>query len=199
MLLQVCDRRRCPSAIRGPSMPSSHGSEPRSVRSPVLPSIPIGCGFRRPHINHRTQSKGLINWALYSGRRSSRCVWGGRDLLQQRKSTEDQQMVFPGSLEVLSWSNMNTEEFFKESRILNTCWNRDDLDEIFVTGCIVSCHFYPRPQSAPTGIVVVHCVRPSVRPSVHPEGRYRSNPLRILAISLKSGGMMHSTMKRIAT
>ena len=65
--LQVCDRRRCPSAIRGPSMPSSHGSEPRSVRPPVLPSIPIGCGFRRPHINHRTQSKGLINWALYTG------------------------------------------------------------------------------------------------------------------------------------
>ena len=37
--------------------------------------------------------------------------------------------------------------------------------------------FYPRPPSAPTGIVVGHCVRPVVYPSVRPEGRYRPNSL----------------------
>ena len=38
----------------------------------------------------------------------------------------------------------------------------------------------------------------SVGPSVHPEWRHCSNSLRISAISLKFGGMMHSTMEQIA-
>ena len=40
--------------------------------------------------------------------------------------------------------------------------------------------------------------RPSACPPVRPERRYRSNFLRISAIGLKFGGMMHSTMKQIA-
>ena len=39
-------------------------------------------------------------------------------------------------------------------------------------------------------------MRPPVRPSACPERRYHSNALRISAISLKFGGMMHSTMKQ---
>ena len=64
----------------------------------------------------------------------------------------------------------------------------------------------PPAAIGPTGIIVVHCVRPPVRPSVRlpvcppvrPERRSRSNSLRITAIDLKLGGMMHSTMKHIA-
>ena len=59
--------------------------------------------------------------------------------------------------------------------------------------CII-IHFYPRPPLAPTGIVVGH----SVFPSVHSEWCSFSNSLRISAISLKFGGMMHSTMEQIA-
>ena len=47
--------------------------------------------------------------------------------------------------------------------------------------------------SAPTGFDVGHCVHPFVRPERH----YHSNFLRISAISLKFGGMMHSNMKQI--
>ena len=53
---------------------------------------------------------------------------------------------------------------------------------------------YLWPPSAPTGIDVGHCVRPSVRPERH----YHFNSLRISAISLKFGGMMHSTMDQMA-
>ena len=45
-------------------------------------------------------------------------------------------------------------------------------------------------------------VRPSVSPSVclyvRPERTYRSNSLRISAVSPKCGGMMHSTMEQVA-
>ena len=37
-----------------------------------------------------------------------------------------------------------------------------------------------------------------LRPSVRPEWYYHSSTLRILAISLKFDGMMHSTMEQIA-
>ena len=47
----------------------------------------------------------------------------------------------------------------------------------------------------PMGIVVGHRAG---RPSVRPERRSRSNSLRIIAISLKFGGIMHSTMEHIA-
>ena len=58
--------------------------------------------------------------------------------------------------------------------------------------------FCPRPPSAQMGIVVGHCVRstgrlsvrPPVYPSVRPERHYRSNSLRISALSLKFGGMI---------
>ena len=39
----------------------------------------------------------------------------------------------------------------------------------------------------------LYCRR-SLRPSVCPKGRYRCNSLKILALSLKFGGMVHSTM-----
>ena len=39
------------------------------------------------------------------------------------------------------------------------------------------------------GIVVIPCVRPSVRSERH----YGSNSLKILAVNPKFGGMMHST------
>ena len=66
--------------------------------------------------------------------------------------------------------------------------------------------FYPQLPSAPTGIVVGNCVHPSVcpavcpsvHPSVHPEWHSCFNSLRISAISLKFGGMMHSTVEQIA-
>ena len=41
-------------------------------------------------------------------------------------------------------------------------------------------------------------LRPGVCLSVRPERRYRSNSLGISTISLKFGGMMHSTMEQIA-
>ena len=41
-------------------------------------------------------------------------------------------------------------------------------------------------------------IRPSACPSVRPNRSSRSNSLRISAISLKFGGMMHSTMEQIA-
>ena len=51
---------------------------------------------------------------------------------------------------------------------------------------------------APTGIDdcvdVGHCVRPSVRPERH----YHLSFLKISAINLKYGGMMHSTMEQVA-
>ena len=58
---------------------------------------------------------------------------------------------------------------------------------------------------APTGIVISHCIRPfahtsihlSVCPSVRPECHYQINSLMISTISLKFGGMMHSTMEQI--
>ena len=56
--------------------------------------------------------------------------------------------------------------------------------------------FYPRLPSVPTRIVVAPCFRLSVHPSVRPERRYQSYTLRILAISLKFGGMEHSTRSR---
>ena len=63
-------------------------------------------------------------------------------------------------------------------------------------------HFNPGPPSAPTDIVVGHCVRPAGRlpvcSSVRPERRSRSNSLGFLAISLKFSGKMHSTIKQIA-
>ena len=37
-----------------------------------------------------------------------------------------------------------------------------------------------------------------MRPSIRAKRRYRSNYLRISAMGLKLGGMMHSTMKQIA-
>ena len=55
-------------------------------------------------------------------------------------------------------------------------------------------HFYPWPPLAPTRIVVCPCVCPFVCP----KQRYHTNSLRISAISLKFGRMMHSTMKHIA-
>ena len=58
--------------------------------------------------------------------------------------------------------------------------------------------FLPSAAIGPTGIVVGHCVRPSVRLSVRPERRSRSNSLRISANIPKFGGMMHSTMEQIA-
>ena len=45
-----------------------------------------------------------------------------------------------------------------------------------------------------------YCRRPMrmpVRPSARPERRYASNSLRISAIGLKFGGMMHNTMKQL--
>ena len=54
--------------------------------------------------------------------------------------------------------------------------------------------FFASAAIGPTGIVVGHCVRPSVRPERHS----RSNALRISTISLKFGGMMHNTMAQIA-
>ena len=58
------------------------------------------------------------------------------------------------------------------------------------------CHFITHawPPSTPTGIDISHCVHPSVRPEIH----YHSNSLRISAISIIFGGMMHSNMKPIA-
>ena len=62
----------------------------------------------------------------------------------------------------------------------------------------IAQYFYPR---SPTGIVVVPCVRPSVCPAAclsdHPERRYRSNSLRISAIGLKFGGVVHINNKHI--
>ena len=56
--------------------------------------------------------------------------------------------------------------------------------------------------SAAIDIVVGYCVRPSlcpsVRPSVRPERRSHSNSLRISAISLNFGRMMHSNIQQIA-
>ena len=59
---------------------------------------------------------------------------------------------------------------------------------------------YPPSPSAPTGIVVVPCIRPPVRPTVcRPERRrYHSYSLRISPIGLKYGRVMHSDMKEIA-
>ena len=37
-----------------------------------------------------------------------------------------------------------------------------------------------------------------IHPSIHPERRHHSNSLRISAISLNFGGMIHSTMKQIS-
>ena len=59
-------------------------------------------------------------------------------------------------------------------------------------------NFHPQPQSALTG-TVGHCVRPSVCPSVRPEWCYHSNSLRISAMSLKCGEVVHSTMEQIIT
>ena len=63
--------------------------------------------------------------------------------------------------------------------------------------------FYPEPPSARRVMSsAIASVRPSIclsiRPSVHPEWRFLYNTFRIIAISLKFGGAMHSTMEGIA-
>ena len=68
-----------------------------------------------------------------------------------------------------------------------------DISSRHLCQWILLSFYYPRPPSAPTGIDVGHCVRPSVRPERH----YHSNSLRISDISLKFSGMMHSTMEQI--
>ena len=59
--------------------------------------------------------------------------------------------------------------------------------------------FHPQPPSAPTGIVVVSCVWPSVRRSVRPpvytERYYYPNSLRMSDISMEIGRVMHSTSR----
>ena len=47
------------------------------------------------------------------------------------------------------------------------------------------------------GVVVIPYVSPFVHPYLRPERYYHSNSLRISAICLKFGGMMHSTMEQI--
>ena len=71
---------------------------------------------------------------------------------------------------------------------------RADISSRHLCRWILLSFNYLRPPSAPTGISVGHCVRPSVRPERH----YHFNSLRISAVSLKFGGMMHSTMDQIA-
>ena len=56
--------------------------------------------------------------------------------------------------------------------------------------------FLPSAAIGPRGIIVGHCVRPSVCPSVRAK-RSRTNSLGISAISLKFAGMMHSTIEQI--
>ena len=46
--------------------------------------------------------------------------------------------------------------------------------------------------------ILFYSFRHSLRPSIRPKRRYRSNSLRISAMGLKLGGMIHSTIKQIA-
>ena len=77
---------------------------------------------------------------------------------------------------------------------------------------LMASAIFTRPPSAPTGIVVGHCVRSagrlsvppsvclSVRPSslsVRPDRRHHSNSLRISATSLIFGGMMQVPWGRL--
>ena len=68
-----------------------------------------------------------------------------------------------------------------------------DISSRYRCRWILLSFYYPRPPSAPTGIDVGHCVHPFFQPERH----YHLNSLRISAISLKFGGMMHSSMKQI--
>ena len=64
----------------------------------------------------------------------------------------------------------------------------------------------PSAAIGPMGIVIGQCVRPSVRLfvrlfvrlSIHPKRHSHSYSLTISAVSLKFGGMMHSTMEQTA-
>ena len=60
-------------------------------------------------------------------------------------------------------------------------WQCKPLSE--KSGILLSIIFHPRPPSAPTGIVVSHCVRPSVCPPFRPSQikRCHSNSLSISA------------------
>ena len=80
-------------------------------------------------------------------------------------------------------------------------WTIDSLLSISLQATYFQEILFGTP-SAPPGIVVHAPVRPfvplSVRLSVRRPRRYRSNSLRILAIGLKFGEMIHSNMKQIA-
>ena len=69
------------------------------------------------------------------------------------------------------------------------------FNHLFTPCCLqygLTVVFNPRPPSVPTGIIVVSCI-----PNIHPERCYCSKSLRISTISLKFGGMVHSTIKHM--
>ena len=79
-------------------------------------------------------------------------------------------------------------------------WKMAAIFDMGYVSCNTSFNLFPMAPTVrfgcymyPMGIVVGHCVRPSVCL----ERRYRSNSLRISAISLKFGGIMHSTIEQI--
>ena len=68
-------------------------------------------------------------------------------------------------------------------------WKRCFIDRVWL-------NFYPRPPLAPMGIVAIPCVHMPVRLSAPDD--VAANSLRISAIVLEFGVVMHSIMKQTA-
>ena len=85
--------------------------------------------------------------------------------------------------------------------LLSNIVNAIAADDLVMPGTMyINSHFITHGRQWRRRVLSsVHAsICPSVCTSVRPEKRYRFKSLSIAAIGLKSGGMMHSTMKKIA-